>query len=252
MAMVNASRDLDSEDQPDAATEPRVLLVEDRGPLRDALVGALRAEGYDARTTANLKETLYQIQSWQPDLLLIDLMVHRETGLDICRHVAELVRSPVVVLAPVVADNQLLEALRCGAVDYATRPLDGPALLTRVRTTMARFSQNHLPLTDEIIEVGPITIELSRRRVSVRGTAVHFAKMEYDVLLALVLRPGEIRSGDELLAEIWAGRSFEDPRTLSTHIRRIRMKVELDPANPEHLITVRGIGYYFSADGRRS
>lgn len=79
---------------------------------------------------------------------------------------------------------------------------------------------------------------------------MHFAKMEYEVLLALALRPGEIRTGDELLEEIWAGRSFEDPRTLSTHIRRIRKKLETDPGNPEHLVTVRGIGYYFNANGR--
>ena len=248
--MVNPSLDPAFANDGNTETERRVLLVEDRGPLRDALVGALQFEGYDTRTTTNGRETLRRLHSWHPDLVLIDLLVHNGTGLEICRQVAGLVPSPIIVLAPVDAEAQLLEALTSGAVDYATRPLDGRALITRIHTTLARPSQTDGPFVDEIVEVGPLTIELSRRRVSVRGTPVHFAKMEYEVLLALALRPGEIRTGDELLDEIWAGRSFEDPRTLSTHIRRIRKKLETDPGNPEHLVTVRGIGYYFNANGR--
>jgi two-component system response regulator RegX3 len=188
--------------------------------------------------------------SWRPDLLLIDLLVHSGKGLDVCRQVSGTATSPVVVLAPVEATDDLLDALNFGATDYATRPLDGRALITRIHTTLARFSPPNKPFVDEIVEVGPLTIELSRRRVFVRGTQVHFAKMEYDVLVALAVRPGEIRTGDELLEEIWAGRSFEDPRTLSTHIRRIRKKLEIRPSDPEHLLTVRGIGYYFDAEGR--
>lgn len=248
--MVNPARDPAFESD-NTETERRVLLVEDRGPLRDALVGALRVEGYDTRTTTSGTAALRQLHSWLPDLVLIDLLVHNGTGLEVCRQVAGLVPSPIIVLAPVDATAQLLEALDSGAVDYATRPLDGRALITRIRTTLERSSQMGEPFVDEIVDVGPLTIELSRRRVSVRGRPVHFAKMEYEVLLALALRPGEIRTGDELLEEIWAGRSFEDPRTLSTHIRRIRKKLETDPGNPEHLVTVRGIGYYFNPNGRR-
>jgi two-component system response regulator RegX3 len=249
---MNAACNPASENEADADAERQVLLVEDRGPLRDALVGALRAEGYTTQTAANAKETLERLQSWRPALLLIDLLVHDETGLEICRQVSGMVSAPIIVLAPVDAAAHLLEALHSGAVDYATRPLDGRALITRIRTTLARSSPTDGSDADAIIEVGPLTIEPSRRRVSVRGMPVHFAKMEYEVLLALALRPGEIRTGGELLDQVWAGRRFEDPRTLSTHIRRIRKKLEIDPGHPEHLLTVRGIGYYFSVDGRGS
>jgi two-component system response regulator RegX3 len=163
-----------------------------------------------------------------------------------------LLPAPIIVLAPVDATTQLLEALESGATDYATRPLDGRALLTRIHTTLARSFQIDMPAVDETVEVGPLIIEPSRRRVSVRGTEVHFAKMEYEVLLALALRPGEILTNSELLDEIWAGRRFEDPRTLSTHIRRIRKKLEIDPGHPQHLLTVRGVGFYFNVDGQES
>ncbi len=190
--------------------------------------------------------------SWRPDLLLIDLLVRNGKGMDICRQLAGTTPSPVIVLAPVDAIDDLLEALDSGVTDYATRPLDGRALITRIHTTLTRFAPPNKPFVDEVVEVGPLTIELSRRRVLVRGSQVHFAKMEYDVLVALAVRPGQILTGDELLEEIWGGRNLEDPRTLSTHIRRIRKKLEIRPGDPEHLLTVRGVGYYFNAEGRKS
>jgi two-component system, OmpR family, response regulator RegX3 len=251
LVLVTPARDLAPENE-NASENRRVLLVEEKGPLRDALVGALQAEGYDTRTATSVKETLHQLQSWYPELLLIDLLAHEGSGLDICRQVAGLLPAPIIVLAPVDATIQLLEALESGATDYATRPLDGRALMTRIHTTLARSLQIDMPTVDETVEVGPLIIEPSRRRVFVRGTEVHFAKMEYAVLLALALRPGEIRTNSELLDEIWAGRRFEDPRTLSTHIRRIRKKLESDPGHPQHLLTVRGVGFYFNADGQES
>ena len=252
MALVNLSGSPVSQ-QGNAASEQRVLLVEDRGPLRDALVRALQVEGFDTRATSKAKETLHQVRSWQPDLLLIDLVVNNQGGLAICRHVSGLVAIPIIVLAAVDAESEVLEALKAGAIDYATRPLDGRALMTRVRTTLARCAQHGEAdadqSADQLVEVGPLRIERARRRVFVRGKDVHFAKMEYNVLLALALRPGEIRTRKDLFDEIWAGRRFEDPRTLDVHIRRIREKLELDPGHPEHLVTVRGIGFYFKADG---
>ena len=126
MALVNLSGSPVSQ-QGNAASEQRVLLVEDRGPLRDALVRALQVEGFDTRATSKAKETLHQVRSWQPDLLLIDLVVNNQGGLAICRHVSGLVAIPIIVLAAVDAESEVLEALKAGAIDYATRPLDGRA-----------------------------------------------------------------------------------------------------------------------------
>jgi len=252
MALLNVSApSADAKLGHDQASKRRVLLVESPGRLRDALMKALQGEGFELRTTSTAKGALHQVQSWQPDILLIDLAVDNLNGLTICQRISALVSTPIVVLAAVDAEAQVLEALGSGAVDYATRPLDGRALITRIRTTLARPARHCKAeaVTDQIVEAGPVTIERSRRRVSVRGEYVHFAKMEYEVLLALALRPGEICKREELLDEIWAGRPVEDPRTLDVHVRRIREKLELDPRHPEHLVTVRGVGYYLKALG---
>ena len=238
--------DSQGEGKSNNGTESRVLIVHDRSRLRDALVGALKASGFAARTAASGAETLRQLTLWQPTLLLIDLFISEGTGLAICRKVSGLDPVPIIVLAPVDATAPLLEALEFGAVDYATRPLDGRALISRIRTALALDSQRNQLDADDFIEVGPLSIDPTRRRVLVRGVDVHFAKMEYEVLLALALRAGELRTTDEVLEEIWRGRIYHDPRTLNTHVRRIRQKLELDPSHPDHLLTVRGVGYYFN------
>jgi two-component system response regulator RegX3 len=251
MALMTSGYGRDPADEGSAQTRRRVLLVEDRGPLHDALVETLHGEGYDVSTTGNVSDTLHQLQARRPDLALIDLMLSDGSGMEIYRQVSGLIPVPMIALAPVEAEAEVLKALRSGAVDYATRPLDGRALISRIRIVLARFPRRNESPADAVIAVGPLSIELSRRQVSLRGASVYLAKMEYDLLLALARRPGEILTRRELFDEIWAGRSLEDTSTLDVHIRRIRRKIELDPGHPELLVTARGVGYYLE-DGRRS
>ncbi len=214
--------------------------------MHDALVGTLHGEGYEVITTGNVPETLHELRVRRPDLALIDLMIGDGSGMEIYRQVSRRVPIPVIALAPVDAEAEVLTALESGAVDYATRPLDRRGLVSRIRIVLARFPPKNESPSDAVIAVGPLTIELARRQVSVRGVSVYFAKMEYDLLLALARCPGEILTRRQLFDEIWAGRSIEDSSTLDVHIRRIRRKIELDPGHPELLVTARGVGYYLA------
>ncbi len=251
MALLTSGLDRDHPGEGRSQTKRRLLLVEDRGPLHDALVGTLHGDGYDVITASTVPETLRQLRLGRPDLALIDLLIDDGSGMEVYRHVAGLTAVPIIALAPVEAEAEVLQALQFGAVDYATRPLDGRALISRIRIVLARFAGPTESQSDQVIAIGPLTIEPSRRQVSVRGVSVYLAKLEYDVLLALAHRPGEILTRRQLLDEIWAGRNLEDSSTLDVHIRRIRRKIELDPGHPELLVTARGVGYYL-ADGRRS
>ena len=231
-------------------TRGRLLLVEDRGPLHDALIGTLHSENFDVRTTFDVPSTFQELQAWRPDLALIDLMISDGSGMEVYRQMSALIEVPIIALAPVDAEAEVLSTLRIGAVDYATRPLDLRALVSRIRIVLARFPPLNVSHSDAVITVGPIIIEPRRRHVSVRDVTVHLAKMEYDVLLALARCPGEILTRRKLLDEIWAGRRLGGSSTLDVHIRRLRRKIELDPDHPELLVTARGVGYYL-ADGRQ-
>jgi len=215
------------------------------------LIGTLHAENFDVSTTFDVSSTLHELQVWRPDLALLDLMISDGSGMEVYRQMSALIQVPIIALAPVDAEAEVLSALRIGAVDYATRPLDLRALVSRIRIVLARFPPLNVSHSDAVITVGPITIEPRRRHVSVRDVAVHLAKMEYDVLLTLARCPGEILTRRKLLDEIWAGRSLEGSSTLDVHIRRLRRKIERDPDHPELLVTARGVGYYL-ADGRHS
>lgn len=244
-----AFRDPTEEDR--IETRRRLLLVEDQGPLHDALMRTLQTEDFDVSTTFDVSSALYELRTRPLDLALIDLRICDGSGMEIYRQMSALIHVPIIALAPVDAEAEVLSTLRFGAVDYATRPLNHQALVSRMRIVLARFPLLNVTHSDAVITVGPITIEPRRRYVSVRGVALHLAKMEYDVLLALARRPGEILTRRELLDEIWAGRSLEDSSTLDVHMRRLRRKIELDPGHPEVLVTARGVGYYL-ADGRHA
>ena len=219
----------------------RILLVEDPCPLRNALRDAIGAEGFDVATTADESEVLEALSSWDPNLILLDLS--GQEGLSICRRIREESTIPIVVMASAGDEARVVLALEMGANDYLTRPLDVNAVMARVRTAFIRSSEWG-DLRDTPLEVGPLVFRLARREVRVRGELIHFPRREYDLLLALVLRPGHIRTRSELMAEIW-GRTLESSKTLDAHMMRIRKKVEADTRHPLHILTVRGVGFYF-------
>jgi two-component system response regulator RegX3 len=216
--------------------------------MRNALSDAIRAQGFDISATDDEEEVLAELTNWQPDLILLDLSVHEGRGLSICRRIREKSAPAVVVIASPGEEARVLLALELGATDYIIRPLDFEALMARVRTALTRSGPSG-DLRDTTLEVGPLLLHLARREVIVRGQLLHFPKLEYDLLLALVLQPGHIRTRTELLERVW-GRRLGDSKTLDAHLVRLRRKIEHDSERRRHIITVRGVGYYFDPQGR--
>ena len=222
----------------------RILLVEDPCPMRNALRDALGAEGFQVATTRSETEVLAALSSWDPDLVLLDLSTDEADGLSICRSIREQSPVPIVVMASPGDEPRVVLALEIGANDYLTRPLDVDAVLARVRPALIRSSVGG-DLRETPLEAGPLVFQLARRGVMVRGEAVHFPRLEYDLLLSLALRPGHIRTRTELVHEVWGGRTLERSKTLDAHMLRLRKKIEVDTRHPRHLLTVRSVGYYF-------
>jgi two-component system response regulator RegX3 len=216
--------------------------------MRNALSDAIGAQGFDVIATDDEGEVLAELANWHPDLVLLDLSVHEEGGLSLCRRVREESVSAIVVMASPGEEASVLLALELGATDYITRPFDFDSLMARVRTALTRSGPG-ADLRDATLEVGPVLFHLARREVIVRGQSVHFPKREYDLLLALMLQPGHIRTRTELLERVW-GRRIGDSKTLDAHLVRIRRKIEDDSEHRRHIITVRGVGYYFDPEGR--
>ena len=228
----------------DDFADPRILLVEDFSPMRRALSDAIEAVGISVQTAGANNEALDTLVDWSPNLVLLDLSVEEGAkGLSICRKIRELTTVPVMVMAAPGDEALVIQALEMGAVDYLTRPLDLDVLFSKVRLVLAKSAERAYSQA-ATIEVGPVIFHSARREVSIRGTLVHFPKLEYDILLALALQSGNIITREELMDRIW-GRRLSDTKTLAAHILRIRHKVELDVHKPVHIITVRGIGYYF-------
>jgi len=226
-------------------SEPQILLIEDAGPRRNALVGGLLAAGYRIEVADGETEAFEQLGTVEPDLVLLDLAVNNNSGVTVCTRIHKGSSVPIVLLAPPGADTEILLGLEMGASDFLTRPINLGTLVGR----LAAMLEQHPP-AERVTEItaGPITVRPGRRAVSVRGKNTYFAKLEYDLLLALLARPGHIRTHQELLDQVWQGRA-RDTKSLNVHIRRLRHKIEVDPADPKIVITARGIGYYFDPEG---
>jgi two-component system response regulator RegX3 len=224
----------------------RILHVGDDGPMRNAITEALRDAGYAVESAGSEFEALNQLKSWSPEVILLDLGVQSDSGLAIFQAIHDKSSVPIVLISPREgAADRVLLGLELGAADYLTRPLTLPAIMEKLgRVTGVPVAARTSATDAEILVCGPVTINRAQRTVFVRDREVFFRRREYDLLLALVLYARSVRSREELLTEIW-GHLSVDTKTLVQHVFRLREKIELDRAHPQHIISVRGVGYYF-------
>jgi len=227
--------------------DERVLLVEPAGPLRDRFAQALRSEGFLTEAVGAAEIALELVRSWGPQLVFLDISFLTNGSLEACKQICELTEGPTVLVPStrgpqgIVADS-VIETNRNLALLREVH-----SLAQRVRAVESRPASE--PARQDTLEIGPITIEQAKRNVFVRGQQAHFGRLEYDLLLALVSPVGQLRTRDELLDGVWGSHRPEDAKTLDVHIRRLRQKIELDMRNPRLIITVRGVGFYFDAEG---
>jgi two-component system response regulator RegX3 len=234
---------------------PRILVVEDEESYREALQAGLTKEGFVVELAADGPSGLRSFLAQPPDLVVLDLMLPGMAGTEVCRRMRQLAPVPVIMVTALDAEVDVVLGLELGAADYVTKPYRLRELIARIQAVLRRVAPPDLfePGTSvrrEVVTAGPVTIDLARRQAVRSGRIVELSRREFDLLALLLSPPGQVRTREELIDRLWAGLDLADTRTLDTHVRRLRVKLEHDPSDPEYLVTVRGVGFRFDPEGR--
>ena len=231
----------------------RVLVVDDEESFVDALSVGLRGEGFVVDVARDGVEALKIFDEVQPDLVLLDVMLPRLSGLDVCRELRS--RSTVPILMVTARDGELdaVVGLELGADDYITKPYALRELVARIRAALRRAQT--VPALDELLarttlDVGDVSLDPERHEVIVRGETVHLPLKEFELLEALMSNAGRVVTRDSLIDQVWGPDYVGDTKTLDVHIKRLRARLEENPGQPTRIATVRGVGYRFE-NGRR-
>ncbi|HVS31150.1 MAG TPA: response regulator transcription factor [Thermoanaerobaculia bacterium] len=220
----------------------RILVIEDDPALLRGLADNLRCESYDVLTASDGEQGLHSLLESHPDLVILDLMLPRLSGYEICRKVRqEKITTPVLMLTARGEEADRILGLDLGADDYVTKPFSIRELLARVRALLRR-AQPSAALPD-VLEYEDVRIDFRRFEASMNGKAIRMTPKEFGLLRLLASKRGEVVRRDELLDEVWGYERYPTTRTVDNHVATLRTKLETDPANPRHLITVHGVGY---------
>jgi two-component system response regulator RegX3 len=230
------------------ADPPTILVVDDEQSYRDALAVALRREGFLVEVAAEGMEALERFEAARPSLVLLDVMLPRMSGVDVCRELrARGTRVPIVMVTARNAEIDAVVGLEVGADDYVTKPFRLRELIARVRAHLRR-----VPASDEddlhradVLEIGDVRLDVGRHEVTVRGDTVALPLKEFELLELLLANAGRVLTRDVLIDRIWGPNYYGDTKTLDVHVKRLRSKVEHDPGHPERIVTVRGVGYRY-------
>jgi two-component system response regulator RegX3 len=232
----------------------RILVVEDEGSYQDALLVGLTREGYEVEVAADGAAALQAFIDNPPDLVLLDLLLPGMSGLEVCRRMRATAPTPIIIVSALNTETDVVLAFELGAEDYISKPYRLRELVARIRSVLRRMalSTQKAPAhpgpgssPPDAIAAGPFQVNFARRVVTSEGDPIHLSRREFDLLALLLSPPGRVRTRDELIDKLWSGRDLADTRTLDTHIRRLRLKLEEDPAHPQFLLTVRGVGFRF-------
>jgi DNA-binding response OmpR family regulator len=228
---------------PDSAT---ILLVDDEESLQKLLTFPLEREGFRVIPAHDGEEALDRFASERVDLVVLDVMLPKLDGLEVCRRLRATSSVPILMLTARDDELDKVLGLELGADDYMTKPFSVREFRSRVRALLRRASApRHEPGADEVIESDGLKIDSARRRVLLRGDEVTLTYVEFEILRAMAERPGRVFTRQGLLERLWGDSDYRDPRTIDVHVRHLREKLETDPRRPEYIFTVRGVGYRF-------
>ena len=225
-----------------AASGP-ILVVEDEEALVGAICYQLSRDGFDALSATDGLRGLDLFRERAPVLVILDLMLPRINGLDLCRIIRAESEVPIIILTAKDAEADKVAGLELGADDYVTKPFSMRELVTRVRAHLRRAGMSVAKVETGTLTAGPVEMDIQRHEVRVRGRLVELPPKEFALLEAFLLRPGKLVTRQVLLSEVWGVEYFGDTRTLDVHIKRLRAKIEEDPRRPRYVKTVRGLGY---------
>jgi len=224
-----------------------ILVVDDEPSYRDALSVALQREGFAVDTAADGVEALERFEASRPALVLLDVMLPRMSGVDVCREIRTTSRTPIIMVTAKNAEIDAVVGLEVGADDYVTKPFRLRELIARVRAALRRVPADGEDAAErpDSLEVGDVVLDAARHEVFVRGEQVALPLKEFDLLEILLANAGRVLTRDVLIDRIWGPNYYGDTKTLDVHIKRLRSKVEEDPAHPTRILTVRGVGYRY-------
>jgi two-component system response regulator RegX3 len=224
----------------------RVLVVEDEESFSDALSYMLRREGFDAVVAATGPDALAEFDKGGADIVLLDLMLPGLSGTEVCRTLRSKSNVPIIMLTAKDGEIDKVVGLELGADDYVTKPYSARELVARIRAVLRRRGEAEPP-ADAVLQAGPVRMDVERHVVAVDGQHVSLPLKEFDLLELLMRNTGRVLTRMQLIDRVWGSDYVGDTKTLDVHVKRLRAKIEPDPANPTFLLTVRGLGYKLEA-----
>lgn len=224
---------------------PRILIVEDEQALADTVRYHLEREGFAVDVAGDGRAGIERFRSWEPALVILDLMLPVMSGLDVCRLIRAESTVPIIILTAKDSEAEKVTGLELGADDYVTKPFSLRELTSRVRANLRRVTVEPLGPAD-VLDGGRVRVDLSRHVVTVDTEEVVLPPKEFELLVSLLRRSGRLVTREHLIDEVWGSDYVGDTKTLDVHVKRLRAKIERDPRNPHHIQTVRGFGYRFA------
>jgi two-component system response regulator RegX3 len=223
-----------------------VLLVEDEESFVDALTIGLNREGFDVAVARDGQQAITLFAKDTYDIVLLDLMLPRVSGLDVCRAIRSTSEVPIIIVSAKGEEVDMVLMLEIGADDYVTKPYRLRELVARIRAVLRRReSHENVMASDDEITLGPIRMDIDARRCYVNGEEIKLRKKEFALLRLILENPGRVLTREVLIDRVWGSDYVGDTKTLDVHIKRLRSLIEDDPKNPEHITTVRGVGYRY-------
>jgi two-component system response regulator RegX3 len=224
---------------------PVVLLVEDEPSLAESVQYSLEREGFRVLIAPDGERAMQRFREERPAIVLLDLMLPKLSGLDVCRLIRQESTVPILILTAKDAEADKVAGLELGADDYVTKPFSMRELVSRVRANLRRAGMSEGPVEVEVLRGGPVELDVVRHEARVRGEPVKLTPKEFELLEVFLERRGRMLTREFLITEVWGPNYYGDTKTLDVHVKRLRQKIEEDPHQPAHLVTVRGFGYRF-------
>ncbi|WP_342527337.1 response regulator YycF [Chryseomicrobium sp. FSL W7-1435] len=225
----------------------KILVVDDEKPIADILQFNLKKEGYQVECAYDGDEALEKVEAFQPDLMLLDIMLPGRDGMEVCREVRKKYEFPIIMLTAKDSEIDKVLGLELGADDYVTKPFSTRELIARVKANMRRSQvvpAEDMEASSNDIHIGPLTIQPDAYMVMKRDTAIELTHREFELLHYLAKHTGQVMTREHLLQTVWGYDYFGDVRTVDVTIRRLREKIEDNPSHPNWIVTRRGVGYY--------
>ncbi len=228
---------------------PTVLVVEDEASYVEALTIGLTREGFNVEVATDGAEALLRFDDVEPDLVLLDVMLPKMSGIDVCRLIRKRSQVPIIMVTAKGAEIDTVVGLEVGADDYVSKPYRMRELVARMRAVMRRNGTGAPAVEPELsggaISVGPLTLDPEEHRVLLDGSDVALPLKEFELLQLLLTNAGRVLTRDVLIDRVWGSDYVGDTKTLDVHVKRLRAKIEPDPANPTRITTIRGLGYKY-------